>query len=63
MRSRATRRDFLRMVGAATGVALGATLPGIPPNASGATTPIPAEPEKRTLGKTGFRVGTVGSAR
>ena len=48
------------MMGAATGVALGATLPGIPPNASGATPPIPAEPEKRTLGKTGFRVGTVG---
>ncbi|MBE0606783.1 MAG: aldo/keto reductase [Deltaproteobacteria bacterium] len=60
MRSSATRRDFLRMMGAATGVALGATLPGIPSDASGATTPIPSEPEKRLLGKTGFRVGTVG---
>lgn len=29
MRSRATRRDFLRMMGAAAGVAVGATLPGI----------------------------------
>ena len=29
MRSRTTRRDFLRMMGAATGVAVGATLPGI----------------------------------
>jgi len=29
MRSGATRRDFLRMMGAAAGVAVGATLPGI----------------------------------
>ena len=29
MRSRTTRRDFLRLVGAAAGVAVGATLPGI----------------------------------
>jgi len=29
MRPRTTRRDFLRMMGAAAGVALGATLPGI----------------------------------
>ena len=29
MRSRTTRRDFLRMLGAAAGVAAGATLPGI----------------------------------
>ena len=29
MRSRTTRRDFLRMMGAAAGVAVGATLPGI----------------------------------
>jgi aryl-alcohol dehydrogenase-like predicted oxidoreductase len=60
MRSRTTRRDFLRMMGAAAGVAAGATLPGIPPNASGAAGPSPSEPEKRTLGKTGFQVGTVG---
>ena len=29
MRSRTTRRDFLRMMGAAAGIAVGATLPGI----------------------------------
>ena len=60
MRSRKTRRDFLRMMGAAAGVAVGATLPGIPPNASGATGPSPGTLEKRPLGKTGFLVGTVG---
>ena len=60
MRSRTTRRDFLRMMGAAAGVAVGATLPGIPPNASGAEGPSQVAPEKRPLGKTGFRVGTVG---
>jgi len=60
MRSRTTRRDFLRMMGAAAGVAVGATLPGIPPSASGATNPSPGTPEKRPLGKTGFQVGTVG---
>ena len=60
MRSRKTRRDFLRMMGAAAGVAVGATLPGIPPNASGATGPSPGTLEKRPLGKTGFQVGTVG---
>ena len=60
MRSRTTRRDFLRMMGAAAGVAVGATLPGIPPNASGAEGPSQGAPEKRPLGKTGFRVGTVG---
>ena len=59
MRSRTTRRDFLRMMGAAAGVAVGATLPGIP-DASGATSPSPGKPEQRPLGKTGFRVGTVG---
>ena len=60
MRSRTTRRDFLRMMGAAAGVAVGATLSGIPPNASGATSPSPDKPEQRLLGKTGFQVGTVG---
>jgi len=60
MRSRTTRRDFLRMVGAAAGVAVGATLPGVPPDASGAAGPPPGAPEKRPLGKTGFQVGTVG---
>jgi uncharacterized protein len=60
MRSRTTRRDFLRMMGAAAGVAAGAALPGIPPNASGATSPGPGVPEQRPLGKTGFTVGTVG---
>ena len=60
MRSRTTRRDFLRMMGAAAGVAVGATLPGIPQNASGATSPSAGMPEQRPLGKTGFRVGTVG---
>ena len=60
MRSRKTRRDFLRMMGAAAGVAVGATLPGIPPNASGETSPSPGTLEKRPLGKTGFLVGTVG---
>ena len=60
MRSRTTRRDFLRMMGAAAGVAVGATLPGIPTNASAATSPSPGTLEKRLLGKTGFQVGTVG---
>ncbi|MBP2687676.1 MAG: putative oxidoreductase of aldo/keto reductase family [Deltaproteobacteria bacterium] len=60
MRTRTTRRDFLRRMGAAAGVAVGATLPGIPRNASGATGPTPAPAEKRPLGKTGFQVGTVG---
>lgn len=60
MRSRATRRDFLRMMGAAAGVAVGATSPGILSSASGATGPIPGRREQRPLGKTGFRVGTVG---
>ncbi|MGZ9137933.1 MAG: aldo/keto reductase, partial [Candidatus Deferrimicrobiaceae bacterium] len=60
MWSNTTRRDFLRMMGAAAGVAVGATLPGIPTNASGATSPPPGTLEKRTLGKTGFQVGTVG---
>jgi hypothetical protein len=48
------------MVGAAAGVAVGATLPGIPPNASGAAGASPGKPEKRLLGRTGFQVGTVG---
>lgn len=60
MRSGTTRRDFLRMMGAAAGAAAGAGLPGIPPDASGASGPTLALPEKRALGKTGFRVGTVG---
>src|SRR5512135_1593854 len=60
MRSGKTRRDFLRMMGAAAGVAASATLPGIPPNASAATGPSPGALEKRPLGKTGFQVGTVG---
>ena len=60
MRARTTRRDFLRMMGAAVGVAAGATLPGVPPDASGATSPSPGRLEKRPLGKTGFQVGTVG---
>ena len=60
MRSGTTRRDFLRMMGSAAGVAVGATLPGIPPDGSGATSPSPGKPEKRPLGKTGFQVGTVG---
>ena len=60
MRSRTTRRDFLRMMGAAAGAAVGATLPGTPTNASAATSPPPGTLEKRSLGKTGFRVGTVG---
>ncbi len=60
MRSRTTRRDFLRMMGAAAGVAVGATLPGIPPNASGATSLSPGNLEKRPLGKTGLQVGTIG---
>lgn len=60
MRSGTTRRDFLRMMGATAGVAAGAALPGIPPNAAGAARPSPGEPERRPLGKTGFQVGTVG---
>jgi uncharacterized protein len=60
MRSRTTRRDFLRMMGAAAGVAVGATLSGIPLNASAATSTSPGTLEKRPLGKTGFRIGTVG---
>ncbi|MBP2683745.1 MAG: putative oxidoreductase of aldo/keto reductase family [Deltaproteobacteria bacterium] len=60
MRPGKTRRDFLRMMGAAAGVAAGAALPGIPPNASAAASPSPGTLEKRPLGKTGFQVGTVG---
>ena len=60
MRSGTTRRDFLRMVGAAAGVAVSATLPGIPPTASASASPSPGTLEKRMLGKTGFQVGTVG---
>ena len=60
MPSGATRRDFLRMMGAAAGVSAGATLPGTPPDATGATAASPERPEKRPLGKTGFHVGTVG---
>jgi aryl-alcohol dehydrogenase-like predicted oxidoreductase len=60
MRTSATRRDFLRMMGAAAGVAAGATLPGIPSSASGATGSTPDRQDQRPLGKTGFRVGTVG---
>lgn len=48
------------MMGAAAGVAVSATLPGIPPSASAATSPSPGALEKRTLGKTGFQVGTIG---
>jgi uncharacterized protein len=48
------------MMGAAAGVAVGATLPGIPPDTSGATSPSQGTPEKRPLGKTGFQVGTIG---
>ena len=48
------------MMGAAAGVAVGATLSGIPPNASGATSPSLGKPEQRPLGKTGFQVGTIG---
>ena len=60
MRSRTTRRDFLRMMGAAAGVAVGVTLPGIPPGASAATS-LPTDGlEKRPLGKTGFQVRTIG---
>ena len=60
MRSRTTRRDFLRMMGAAAGVAVGVTLPGIPPGASAATSPPTDGLEKRPLGKTGFQVRTIG---
>jgi len=60
MRPKTTRRDFLRMMGAAAGVAVGATLPGIPPSASAATGPSPGAFEKRSLGKTGLQVGTIG---
>lgn len=60
MRSGTTRRDFLRMMGATAGVAVGATLPGIPPKGAGATSPSPGNPDRRPLGKTGFQVGTVG---
>jgi uncharacterized protein len=60
MRSGTTRRDFLRMMGAAAGVAVGATLPGIPPIASAATSPPTDGLEKRPLGKTGFQVRTIG---
>ncbi len=48
------------MMGAVAGVATGATLPGMPRNASGATGSSPGRSEKRPLGKTGFQVGTVG---
>jgi len=48
------------MMGAAAGVAVAATLPGIPPDASGATSPSQGTLEKRPLGKTGFQVGTIG---
>jgi len=48
------------MMGAAAGAAAGATLPGIPKNASAATSPSPGTLEKRLLGKTGLQVGTVG---
>ena len=48
------------MMGAAAGAAVSATMPGIPPDASAATSPSPVTPEKRPLGKTGFQVGTVG---
>jgi len=60
MRSRTTRRDFLRMMGAAAGVAVGATLPGIPPGVSAATNPPTDGLERRPLGKTGFQVRTIG---
>ena len=60
MRSRTTRRDFLRMMGAAAGVAVGVTLPGIPPGASAATSHPTDGLEKRPLGKTGFQVRTIG---
>jgi aryl-alcohol dehydrogenase-like predicted oxidoreductase len=48
------------MMGAAAGVAVGATSPGIPSSASGATGPTPGYREQRPLGKTGFQVGPVG---
>ena len=60
MRSRTTRRDFLRMMGAAAGVAVGATLPGIPPGVSAAANPPTDGLERRPLGKTGFQVRTIG---
>jgi aryl-alcohol dehydrogenase-like predicted oxidoreductase len=60
MRSKTTRRDFLRMMGAAAGVAVGATLPGIPPGTSAATSPPADGLERRPLGKTGFQVRTIG---
>jgi aryl-alcohol dehydrogenase-like predicted oxidoreductase len=47
-------------MGAAAGVAVSATLPGIPSSASGATGPTPGKREQRPLGKTGFQVGPVG---
>ena len=51
MRSRTTRRDFLRMMGAAAGVAVGATLPGIPPNASASDEPVPGHARKAAVGE------------
>ena len=48
------RRDFLRMMGAAAGVAVGGTLSGIPPGASAATGSPPGGLEKRPLGKPGL---------
>ena len=60
MRSGRTRRDFLRMMGAAAGSAVEATLPGIPTNASGAEGPPPGNAGRRPLGRTGFMVGNVG---
>lgn len=50
----ATRRDFLKMVVAAGAVA------AAPPLPSAAESLPPATEEKRPLGKTGFRVSTVG---
>jgi len=56
-------QDFLRMMGAAAGVAVGATLPRDPPNASERRGPSPARRKKRPLGKTRVpgRDGRVGA--
>jgi aryl-alcohol dehydrogenase-like predicted oxidoreductase len=56
-RFKATRREFLGMMGAAAGAA---AAPCLAREAVAAPPPPPAEPGKRPLGTTGFTVSTVG---
>jgi aryl-alcohol dehydrogenase-like predicted oxidoreductase len=56
----ATRREFLGVMGFTAGLAAAGLAPGVSQGAVAAPAPPSGEPGKRSLGKTGFTVSTVG---